>query len=325
MGVLHNGPSMRRNKPDPTDYETRVSDVHDLRAFSRASDLRSLTAAAKEIGESTATISRRITRLEKALGTALLRRSPRGIETTEAGALYRLRVGAVLELLGDANAAATHGGSTTPSGQLRVSVPPGLADALAPVLAGFCERFPLVVLVVQSTFRFVDLGAEHIDVALRATSKLADSSLVSLRVGRSPPERILVATPAYLKAHPPPRRPQDLAAHRFLALSDMGAAYTLPLRKRGSDEAIELTLPVAISGSDLGLLKALALAGAGIAVLPRMSVQSALDEGQLVHVLPTWVWPDVNIYLLHRGGQFVPPKIRAFIDYMRSALDLRGR
>src|SRR5262245_41940859 len=116
MGVLHDGPSMRRRKPDPSDYETRVSDLHDLRAFTRASELRSLTAAAKEVGESTATISRRITRLEKALGTALLRRSPRGIETTEEGAMYRLRVGAVLELLGDANAAATRGGRATPSG-----------------------------------------------------------------------------------------------------------------------------------------------------------------------------------------------------------------
>ena len=239
--------------------------------------------------------------------------------------MYRLRVGSVLELLGDANAAAAHGGRATPSGQLRVSIPPGLADALAPVLAGFCERFPLVVLVIHSSPHFVDLEAEHFDVVLRATSKLADSSLVSLRVGGPSPEGILVAAPAYLKAHPAPRRPQDLAAHRFLAAGDTGAASTLPLRKRGSDEALELTLPVAIAGSDLGLLKALALAGAGVALLPRMGVQSALDEGRLVHILPAWVFPDVNLYLLHRGGRFVPPKLRAFIDYMRSALDLRGR
>ncbi|MFT3765920.1 MAG: LysR family transcriptional regulator [Minicystis sp.] len=316
---------MAAKKPRAIDYTTRVEDVRDLLAFVRASDLRSLTAAARELGESKATLSRRITRLEEALGTALLRRSSRGIETTDDGALYRDRIGPLLEQLGDANAAAAHGGRATPSGQLRVSVPPGFADALAPLFAGFCAQFPHVVLVIHSASRFVDLEAEHVDVAFRATSRLADSSLVSLRVVEPRTEGILVAAPSYLAAHPPPRRPQDLLAHRFLAVGDTGAAFTLPLRRRGTTDDVELRLPVAMVASDLGLLKSLAIAGAGITSLPRLNAQDAIDDGRLVHVLPAWAWPDLNLYLLHRGGRFVPPKVRAFLDYMRSALDLRAR
>ena len=316
---------MRRKTPRVPDYETRVSDVNDLRAFALTSDLRSLTAAAKEIGESKATVSRRITRLERSLGTALLRRSSKGIETTEDGVDYRIRIGAIMELLGDANAAAAHGGRSTPSGQLRISVPPGYADTLAPVLTGFCAQYPLVLLVVHSASRFVDLDAEHFDVAFRATSKLQDSSLIALRVGDAQPEGILVAAPSYVKANGTPRRPLDLADHRFLAVGDTGAAFRLPLQKRGTTETLDLTLPVAIVGSDIGFVKELVLSGAGVTVLPRMSVKSALDDGRLVHLLPHWVWPNVNLYLLHRGGQFVAPKIRAFLDFMKGALDLRSQ
>jgi DNA-binding transcriptional LysR family regulator len=306
------------------DYETRVGDLHDLRAFALASDLGSLTSAARVMGESKATLSRRITRLEAALGAVLLRRSSRGIEITDEGAAYRLRIGEVLERLGDANAAVVHGGQATPSGQLRVTVPPGFGNVLAPIFAGFCAQFPQVVLVVHAASRFVDLEAEHFDVAVRATGNLPDSSLVVLRVGDHQPEGILVAAPSYLAAHPAPRRPQDLVSHRFLALGETAAAFPLPLVKRGTSETTELRVPVAIAGSDIGFLKEMALHGAGITVLPRLSVQREIDDGRLVHVLPAHVWPSVSLFLLHRGGRFVPPKVRAFLDFMRQSLDPRA-
>ncbi|MBC7976769.1 MAG: hypothetical protein H7138_17480 [Myxococcales bacterium] len=81
-----------------------------------------------------------------------------------------------------------------------------------------------------------------------------------------------------------------------------------------------LRLPVAVAGSDLGFLKEMALCGAGITILPRLSVQRELDDGRLVHILPSYVWPSAGLFLLHRGGPFVAPKIRAFLDYLRTAL-----
>jgi len=79
-------------------------------------------------------------------------------------------------------------------------------------------------------------------------------------------------------------------------------------------------LPVAVAGSDLGFLKEMALAGAGIAVLPRLSVQRELSDGELVQILPGYHWPGAGLFLIHRGGTFVAPKIRAFVDYVRDAL-----
>ncbi len=301
------------------DYETLVGDLHDLRAFALASDLRSLTAVAKLMGESKATTSRRITRLEGALGVALLRRTPRAVETTDDGMLYRLRIAEVLELMGDANAA-IRGARVAPAGQLRVTVPPGFGDVLAPVLARFSEEFSKIVLVVEVTARRVDIEAEHYDVALRATSKLVDSSLVAVRVGKHH-DRILVGAPSYLRVHAAPRRVQDLASHRIVTIGDVGATWSIELTRVGGTEQVSVALPTAIAASDVGFARELVLAGAGIAILPRPITDASLDAGTLLHVLPSYAAPSANLYLLHRGGRFVPPKVRVFVDFVRAALE----
>ena len=81
-----------------------------------------------------------------------------------------------------------------------------------------------------------------------------------------------------------------------------------------------MLLTVAFAGSDLGFLKEMAVHGAGITVLPRLQVQRELDDGRLVHLLPSYVWPQVSLFLVHRGGPFVPPKVRVFVDHVREAL-----
>jgi DNA-binding transcriptional LysR family regulator len=307
------------------DYETLVDDIRDLRAFALTSDLKSLTAAARLMGESKATVSRRITRLEAALGTALLRRSPRAIETTDEGATYRARVAQVLELLGDANAVAK-GARALPSGQLRVSAPPGLTEVLPPVLAQFAAEFPHVTVYLHVEARHVDLEAEQFDVALRISTKLADSSLVAHRVGGATElERIVVAAPSYLKTHPAPRRIEDLESHRMVEPQQrqVAARSSLVFRVQGSDEQVTLSLPVAaMASTDMELVRNLVVEGAGVSVVSRMHVQRYLDDGRLVHLLPGVVVPGGNLYLLHRGGPFVPPKVRAFVDFVKKTLVL---
>lgn len=299
------------------DDQLRVEDVRDLHAFTLAGQLRSLSAVGKAMGESTATVSRRISRLEAALGVTLLRRSSRGIAATEEGIAYRARVMHVLELLGAANAGVKE---TQPAGTLRVSVPPGMTDALAPVIAAFCELHPQVVLVVDVSARFVDLEAERFDVAVRATAKLGDSQLVAVRVPEPGTEGVLVCSPAYAKRHGTPRRVEELAAHRVIALGDEATSYRMPVMKRGGKKSMKLSLPVALATSDLGFVKAMALEGVGIASLPRLAVRRDLDEGRLLHVLPQYVWPTGGLFLVHRGGAFVAPKVRAFIDHVKRAL-----
>lgn len=302
-------------KPSVADYETLIGDVHDLRAFALAVDLRSFTATAKLMGESKATVSRRIARLESSLGVSLLRRTPRAVEPTDDGTAYRVRVAEILELLGNANAAVRQA-HAAPSGQLRVTVPPGFENVLAPTIARFAAAYPEVTVSVLISERFVDLEAEHIDVALRATAKLADSALVAHRLVDF--ERIIIAAPSYLAEQAAPRRAEDLGAHRIVQLGQARTASTIVLRK-ADGTAIEVRLPYSIAATDVGFARELTVAGAGIAILPRMTVQPDLDAGRLVHLLRRYVVPGASLYFLHRAGRFLPPKVRAFREHMTHA------
>lgn len=301
------------------EYETMVGDVHDLRAFALTADLRSFTETAKLMGESKATISRRIARLESALGVSLLRRTPRHVEPTDDGTAYRVRVAQVLELLGDANAAA-RGAHAEPSGVLRVTTPPGFEDVLAPLFATFMREFPQVVVSASESERFVDLDSEHIDVALRATGRLADSALVAHRLFDS--ESVAVAAPSYLVTHGTPKRPADLASHRIIRLGQPGARV-LSMR-RGDDSPIEVRIPCALATNDIRFAKAIAIAGGGVTFLPHVAVRRELEAEALTPVLRPYTVPGPTLYLLHRGGRFLAPKVRAFRELAIRELARRG-
>ncbi|MGK3989452.1 LysR family transcriptional regulator [Sorangium sp. So ce136] len=304
--------------------ETVDAELVDLRAFCLVVDLGSITAAAKTLGETKGSVSRRITRLEHALGVELLRRSPRRVQATEDGLAYRMRVGRALELLEDANVAVQQA-RARPSGHLRVTAPFDLGlSILAPLSAGFAERFPEISLEMVLTEALLDFDAHQIDVALRATASLPDSSLIAHRLQHI--EVGLFAAPAYLRKHGPVRRPADLEAHRLLLSQTTRGHATIALEARDGRERAEIRVRAAISASDFSFCREVALAGAGIALVPEVNVRSDLDAKRLVPVLKDHaISGGAPLYLVHPGTRFLPPKIRAFRDYLLDAFGVRGR
>ncbi|HEY3236223.1 MAG TPA: LysR family transcriptional regulator [Polyangiaceae bacterium] len=300
-----------------------VHDVLDLRAFCLTVDLRSLSAAAKVMGESKATLSRRIARLERFLDVALLRRSPRLVEATEDGLNYRMRIGRVLELLGDANTA-VRGAQAMPSGHLRVTAPPEFAGILASHIATFGRRYPEVAVEMVMAQKVLDLDAEHIDVALRMALRLADSTLIAHKLLEL--EAILIASPEYFKEHPAPERAEDLTGHRMIVLGTTRSQRLVPLhRSEATGELSKLRVRPAIASSDMNFVKEAALAGGGIAFIPSVVVQSELRSGRLMQVLSHLVLTGSALYFLHHGGRFLPPKVHAFRDFMLEAFGAPGR
>jgi DNA-binding transcriptional LysR family regulator len=304
------------------DSETLVGDLLDLRAFCLVADLRSVTSAAKIMGESKATVSRRITRLEQLLDVALLRRSPRLVEPTEDGLAYRARVGEVLELLGDANTT-VRGARAVPSGHLRVTSPPEFNSLLAPLIAAFAERYPGVVVDLLVTEQVVDLEAEHVDMALRVATRLPDSQLIAHRLLDL--VAIAVASPAYLERFRAPRRLEDLDDHRILQIGALRMTRTLPIsRVDDTGSTIELRLRPAILASDMNFVKEAVLAGAGVAFLPTVVVDKELGDRRLVHVLKAYRASGAALHLLYQGGRFLAPKVRAFRDFVLESFTAPG-
>ena len=130
-------------KPSVAGSETFDADLPDLRAFCMVADLGSITAAARALGETKGTVSRAARRASSAPSAwCCCRRSPRLVQATEDGLTYRLRIGRALELVDDANNTVQRA-RATPSGHLRVTAPLDLGVSIvAPLMAGFVERYP---------------------------------------------------------------------------------------------------------------------------------------------------------------------------------------
>jgi DNA-binding transcriptional LysR family regulator len=289
-------------------------DPADVAAFCRVVDLGSVTAAAREAGEGKGTVSRRIDRLEARLGVTLLQRSGRSVAPTDAGLLYRERAGRALDQLSDA-AAVVRELDGSPSGHLRVTAPLGFAAwGFGPLLASFTEAHPAVTLEIVSTDQVLSFDRDRIDVALRLSAQLPDSSLVATRLFR--PEGALVAAPRYLARVGGPRAPGDLAAHALLLPPLRGVATPLSFTPTdGPERPVDLVLRGRLLSHDLGLLLTVAREGGGVALAPRAAVARDLAEGSLVEVLPRWrLGGGVAVWLLVRGGP-LPPKVRAFREH----------
>jgi DNA-binding transcriptional LysR family regulator len=304
------------------DSTTSPHDVADLRAFCLVADLSSITAAAKTLGETKGSVSRRLARLEQRLGVSLVRRSPRLVQATDDGLAFRQRVGQALEQLDEATAAVQHT-HATPRGRLRVTAPADVAVRLiAPLLARFGDLYPEVQVDMLLTDKRLDFDGEQLDVAFRAATSLGDSALIVRKLVDLEP--VLVAAPAYLEAHRAPREPDDLADHRLLVFRSVGG-QPLTLARLGDAKA---TASVRVRGDVLAndgeLLREVALAGGGIACLPRVFADRELSQRRLVHVLKGHrvMW-DAALYLLHPPRQFLPARLRAFRDFMVDALARR--
>jgi DNA-binding transcriptional LysR family regulator len=301
----------------------------DLRAFCLAVDLGSITAAAKMSGLSKGTVSRRITRLERALGAVLVRRSPRLVQATEYGAAYKSQIQSALDLLDQASDSVD--AQAEPRGHLRVTTPPGTGiSVLAPLILKFTERYPDIQVELILAEQPIDFDAHRIDVAIHPARRLPDSSLIAHKLVDF--ELALVASPGYLARHGAPKKPDDLRKHRLLFRAGHQHIVLVPriASKTGGKKAQqskELTLTSTITTTDNAFIREAALADGGIALLSTNLCDVDIAAGRLVRVLPGQKVADSDgcVYLLHLAMRYVPTKIRVFRDFMVEHLSGRPR
>jgi DNA-binding transcriptional LysR family regulator len=279
----------------------------ELLAFAKTVEARSLSRAAAELGIPRATLSRRLARLEERLAARLLRRTTRSMVLTEAGEnLYR-HARIVLDAVQTAEASVRQVDDVV-RGELRVSVPPIVTASFHGMLCAFMERYPEVRLSVHFGSRIVDLLREGYDVALRASTEM-EPGLIARPLSREP--LLCVASPAYLKERGMPRSMRDLASHRCLMGFSRGelpqAQWVFGARGRQHVEGI-------LYSNELGLLRAAAVRGLGIAYLPLTIVHADLTSGALVPVLPDRLRSEALLALVYPERQFMAPAVRAFID-----------
>jgi DNA-binding transcriptional LysR family regulator len=274
----------------------------------------SLSAAARAEGIAPAVIGRRLDALEQRLGVKLLQRTTRKLALTNEGAAFLEDCQRILTELEDAEAAVTER-SAHATGHLLISAPAGFGrQHVAPLLPSFLTEHRDLRTTLNLNDRVVDLIGEGVDVAIRIAS-LSDSSLVGVKLADN--QRVLVATPAYLKRHGTPYTLDDLNKHNCLAFSTDGSQRGWTFRQDG--QIITLKVGGNMGCNDGAVLHDWVLAGKGLAWRSMWEVGPEIAAGRLVPVLERYAAPGNDIYAVFAQRRHLPLRIRAFVDFLRHA------
>ncbi|WNJ99403.1 LysR family transcriptional regulator [Thalassospiraceae bacterium LMO-JJ14] len=283
--------------------------------FAKVVETGGFSAAARELGLTPSAISRQIGNLEDRLGARLLNRSTRRISLTEVGREFHGRCADIAKSVEDAEALVASR-LDHPQGTLRISATSAFAKVqLLPILPQFLAKNPDLKLSLELTDRDIDLIGEQIDVAIRFTEQISDTSMVARKLASN--TRIFCAAPSYIKAHGEPKTPEDLADHNCLRLSTVEKFNNWQMNDGHSRVARRITGNFETNSSD-ALLHA-ALDGLGIAKLSTYLVHDELSDGRLVRVLPDYAEDAADILAIYPNRRNLSPNVRAFVDFLANA------
>ncbi|MGY2485544.1 LysR family transcriptional regulator [Cupriavidus sp. CP313] len=286
---------------------------HAMRAFVCVVDAGSFSLAAEQLGLTTAQVSRLVGELEKRLNAKLLHRTTRQRSLTDIGADYLERCREVLALVTEAEAQAS-GTAIVPSGCLRLQCMFTFGQHyVAPLLPEFFRRYPGIQVEYSTSQYLPNLLARGTDVSLYVAEKLPDSGLVSRRLGTT--FSVLCASPAYLSEHGTPRTPADLARHPCLQAVNPSVSPTWTL-VAPDKQNYELAPEGPCIADTPDVLRAVAEAGMGIALLPLFSVIEAIRSGRLKRILAPWRSPDIGVFALMPSRHYMDAKTRAWLDFI---------
>jgi DNA-binding transcriptional LysR family regulator len=282
-----------------------------MNAFARVVAAGSYAEAARRLGLTRSAVSKAVTELEQLLGVRLLDRTTRKVTATEAGRAYYERVTGILADVESTESAVSRL-HEEPKGLLRINAPMSFGTLyLGPAIAEFMVAYPELRIELLLNDRFIDPIEEGVDVTVRIGA-LPDSSLIARHL--APARRVLAASPAYLKTHGTPRTPEDLTQHRALTFGNMQAVQRWEMSRGGETFNVPVTSCLCSNNGDV--LRAVALNGNGILLLPTFLVGPDIAAGKLKIVLPDYEPAGLGIYALYAPNRYLAAKTRVFIDFL---------
>jgi LysR family transcriptional regulator for bpeEF and oprC len=284
-----------------------------LQAFARVVELGGFTKAGDSLQLSKTTVSDLVQSLEKHLGVRLLQRSTRRVTVTADGAAFYERCAHILADLDEAEASVMQA-RVVPKGRLRVDMPAALARLfILPRLPPFLARYPDLRLELGMGLRPVHLLEEGIDCVVRFGTQ-SDSSLVARRVGTM--SFVCCASPAYLREHGSPRRPEELSAHRCVNYISNRTGRVMDWEFARADQKIRLTLDGVLAMNDSDAYVVAGLMSFGIVKAANYLVRPYLESGQLMQVLTDWTAEQFPISVIYPQNRHLSAKVRIFVDWV---------
>jgi DNA-binding transcriptional LysR family regulator len=278
----------------------------------QTAELGSLSRAAESLGLSNAAASRHLTSLETRVGARLIQRSTRGLSMTEVGTNFYRSCKNVLAEIRDAEAEA-NATVLNPTGTLRITASLSFSvHHIAPLLKEYTNLYPNIRVHVEVANRYYDLIDNNIDVAIRTREFEQDSSITVRRLATT--RRILAASPRYLDRHGSPRNVEELVNKPFLLYTYSNSPNELVFHRSGETRSIQIQ--GLLESNDGQVLRAAALDGMGILVLPKYILYDDLVAGRLVSLLDEWDLPRLTVNIAFQSRRHLSAKVRTFVDFL---------
>lgn len=286
-----------------------------MRTLLAAVDGGSLSAASRSLRLPLATVSRRISDLERRLGAQLLVRTSRRLQLTEEGSAYVAASRRILDELDDAERTVS-GEYRAPRGELAVTAPIMFGKLhIAPIVHEFLAAYPDVSVRLILLDGVIDLVEAHVDVALRI-GHLPDSALVARRLGDV--RWLFCASPEYLDRRGKPDHPLAIAGHDCIAFEGLQRLRDWPFVEDGKARSIALQPRFSVNTADA----VIDATSAGLGISRVMSYQAAdvINRGRVSPILAPFWTPPIPVHLVYGQRQQQPLKLRAFLDFVTPRL-----
>jgi LysR family transcriptional activator of dmlA len=292
----------------------------DLGFFSALAGFGSLSASARELGVTTAAVSRRLAQMESRLGVTLVNRTTRRMSLTPEGELYLQHARRILSEIDDLEQL-LGGAKEEPKGLLRVNATLGFGRSfVAPIISRFVRKYPQVEVQLQLSVNPPPLTDDAFDVCIRFGAP-PDTRVVARHI--APNRRLLCAAPSYLARHGTPKMPHDLTRHNCIGIRQGEEAYGVWRLSsgRGRNAAVEAVKTRGnLTTNDGEIAVNWALEGHGILMRAEWDIDRYLRKGRLVQVLPQHYTPEADIYAVYPQRHQMAVRVRSFVEFVASAL-----
>jgi DNA-binding transcriptional LysR family regulator len=284
----------------------------DLGFFQEIVKQGSLSAAARELGVTPASVSKRLAKIEESLGVPLVRRTTRRLSLTDEGELFLANARRILTELEEMEQQVAQN-RLAPKGLLRVNAPLGFGRTyITPIVSRFVKLHPEVEVQLQLTDHPLSLVDDKFEIGIRF-GEIPDARLIARRI--APNRRLVCAAPSYLKEHGKPNVPHDLVHHNCIVLRQNETAYGLWRFTRGKHtETVKVRGTLSSNDGEVALNWV--LAGHGLMLRAEWDIARYLRSGRLVMLLEDYATEPADIFAVYAERQARSPRVRAFTDFL---------
>jgi DNA-binding transcriptional LysR family regulator len=288
--------------------------VANLRAFLAVARYGGFSQAARQLNLVPSVAAKRVSQLEHAVGARLFERSTRKVDLTEAGELFQVRARSLIADLDEALSGLKRSGDRL-EGRILMMVPTTLHMlVLSDALGAFLLQHPHITMELALVDRSVNPAEEGFDLAISGHAASSYEGVIDVPL--HPFEQVLCAAPQYLQRRGKPVHPHDLEDHDGLFFKPLGTAW----RFESDQGQLSVEVQPRVIANDNVTLRAAALAGNGIAMLPRYVAGAAIKQGRLVELLTDFRLPRAWFRAHVTQHRAKLARIATLLDWLKAAL-----